>query len=274
MSHSKASCTHSWVPEEKKRQMERSSSLCFTWFYLFIYFWFLLTQEDSACLCHLHAAKLIINGALHVQPYVTSPASDPEPSCVVCVKQKEPYQSTAYTTHTLLGCFTRSGNLRLCLCIGVIKLAAGVCLCLSLLLHWNIFCVIVVWQILFVWLFFFSSLPRLVFGSLVIIDVWICVVFLCMHACTHTQMHRPCTSPVNRQRKEERLKDWRLVVVGGLSCVAEKTKNFACAVLRRSCTHRQTQTHGVSRPVWQPKPALHCRLNLMFCGRGLQKKYF
>lgn len=25
------------------------------------FFWFLLTQEDSVCLCHLHAAKLIIN---------------------------------------------------------------------------------------------------------------------------------------------------------------------------------------------------------------------
>lgn len=191
MSHSKASCTHSRVPEEKKKQMERSSSLCFTWFYLFIYFWFLLTQGDSACLCHLHAAKLIINRPLHLQPYIASPASDPELSCAVCVKQKEPYQSTAHTTHTLLGCSTRSGNLRLCLCIGVIKLAAGVCPRLSLLLRWKYFCAIAVWQILFVRLFFVSSLPRLVFG--IISHNWcmnMCGIL--MHACMHAHTHK-CT---------------------------------------------------------------------------------
>lgn len=101
---------------------------------VFLFFFF---GSYWLCLCHLHAAKRIVNRPLHVWPSIASLTTDPEPSCDVCVQQKEPYHSTAYTTHALLGCSTRSGNLRLCRCIGVIKLAAGVCL--SLFFHNTIF---------------------------------------------------------------------------------------------------------------------------------------
>lgn len=47
-----------------------------------------MTQLDSVGLCHLHAAKRIVKQLLHVQLYIDSPVSDPEPGCAVCVKAK------------------------------------------------------------------------------------------------------------------------------------------------------------------------------------------